>query len=313
MKRILPWMICLPLLTGCTDIRTRLLPDILAVNLSAPVQFAAHTSQDTGIITAQAETVLQMPDALRYASGAEISTGHLTMLAVSGNPCGVLEAFFQAQMLAPTCMVLSVPADACGQLEQGRLPKPEQLQAAVDTGLLPSRTADAVLADLRGGSGVTAVCTACSGGLTLAIWSDGGCCGILSDDAARGLALLGKRRKSFDFAAESITYSVRSDTLQIQVSGDDVLHIGISGTVCTAPPLNDAAAARLTDMLTAAVTETALSRGADLLFLREQAIRAGIASARFCSQEEWHDLLCSADCSITLNLQKSPEYDAFAP
>ena len=64
---------------------------------------------------------------------------------------------------------------------------------------------------------------------------------------------------------------------------------------------------------TAAVTETALSRGADLLFLREQAIRAGIASARFCSQEEWHDLLCSADCSITLNLQKSPEYDAFAP
>ncbi|MBQ1917526.1 MAG: hypothetical protein II175_00030, partial [Schwartzia sp.] len=64
MKRLMILFCGTLLLTGCTDIRTRLLPDILAVDFAEQVQFAAHTSQETGIISAAAETALQMPEAL---------------------------------------------------------------------------------------------------------------------------------------------------------------------------------------------------------------------------------------------------------
>lgn len=311
MKRFVILLLGMLLLTGCTEIRTRLLPDILAVDLAEQVRFAAHTSQETGVISAAAETVLQMPDALRNASGAEISTGHLTMLAVSGNPCGVLEAYFQAQMLAPTCAVLSVPADACGQLRAGDLPAPAQLAAAAETGLLPCRTADAVLADLWGGSGVTAVCTAAADGLTLTLWTGSECCGTLSEDACRGLALLGKRKKSFAFAAEGITYRLKSDTLRIRITEEETLHVAVTGKVCTEPPLTAAAVNRLTEMLTAAVEETACAHGADLLFLREHAIRSGISAARRCSQEEWRALLRSVMCSVALDWQNPRKFVAF--
>ena len=300
MKRLLLCICCAFLLTGCTDIRKRLLPDILAVDPATPVQFAAHTSQDTGIIAAYAETALQMPDALRRASGAEISTGHLTMLAVSGNPCGILETYFQAQMLAPTCMVLAVPSDACERLRDGSLPAPAQLQSAAETGLLPCRTADAVLADLWGGSGITALCTQKADGLTLSLWTKDGCCAVLSDDACRGLALLGKRYESFVFAADGITYWFSSMRLHLRIIQGDTLQIALTCKAETEPPLTDAAASRLEEMLCAAVSETALTAGADLLFLREHAIRSGITAARSCSQEEWRALLQSAGCTVTL-------------
>ena len=312
MKRILPLLFCIPLLTGCTDIRTRLLPDILAVDPGTPVRFAAHTTQEAAVIPAQAETLLQMPEALRNASGAEISTGHLTMLAVSGDPVGVLEAFFQAQMLAPTCMVLSVPSDACGQLEQGSLPKPEQVQSAVDTGLLPCRTADAVLADLWGGSGITAVCTLQKDDLTLTLRSPDRCCGTLSEDACRGLALLGRQYRSFAFAADGVTYRLQSAELQIRVTQGETLQITVSGNLETEPALTDSAAGRLTDMLAAAVHETAIRHGADLLFLREYAIRSGISAARSCTQAQWRDMLQNAACCITLHQQIPRRYDLIA-
>ena len=295
MKQLLLCLLCLPLLTGCTDIRTRLLPDILAVDQGTPVRFAAHTSQETGITAAQAETALLMPDALRNASGAEISTGHLTLLAVSGNPVSVLEAYFQAQMLAPSCIVLSVAADACGQLREGRLPSPAQLQSAAETGQLPHRAADTVLADLWGGSGITAVCTAKQSGLTLSLWSQEGCLGELSGDACRGLALLGRRYSDFSFASDGITYRLKPASVRIEAEQRSTLHIVLTVTAEAEPPLTAPAAGRLTEMLTAAVTETAGIQGADLLFLREYAIRSGITAARNCSQAEWRTMLQAAE------------------
>ena len=305
MKRFLICICSMLSLTGCTDIHTRLLPMILAVDTAKSVQFAAQTSQDSEIISAQAETALQIQNALRNASGAEVSTGHLSMLAISGNPCGVLQDYFQTQILAPTCSVLYVPTDACSQLKNGNLPEPTQLQAAVETGMLPERTADIILADLWGGSGITAFCTPDSDDLTLALWSSEACCGTLSTDACRGLALLGKRRKSFIFAVNGTTYRLTSDTLQIRLTQNDTLKIEISGTVATEPPLTEAAAARLSDMLTAALKESALAYGADLLFLREHAIRCSISAARSCSQDEWRELLRTAECSVVLDAQIS--------
>ncbi|MBQ5339713.1 MAG: hypothetical protein J6Z40_11185 [Oscillospiraceae bacterium] len=309
MKTLLPLIICMMLLTGCTDIRTRLLPDILAVDPEQPVKFAAHTSQESEIIPAQAESLLQMPEALKNASGAEISTGHLSMLAVSGNPVSVLETYFQAQMLTPTCTVLSVPSDACGQLAAGSLPEPEQIQSAAETGLLPSRTADAVLADVRGGSGITAVCTALDDGLTLTLCSVDQCCAVLTEDACRGLALLGRRWQSFAFAAEGITYRLQSAPVRIEVTMADTLQIALSGTIESDPPLTDAAADRLTEMLSTAVYETAIRCGADLLFLREYAIRSGVTEARSCSQAQWRDMLRHAECSISLHQQNISKHE----
>lgn len=304
MKRFLV-CICAVLLTGCTDIHTRLLPMVLAIDTAESVQFAAQASEDSKIISAHAETALQLRDALKNASGAEVSTGHLSMLAISGNPCGILQDLFQAQLLVPTCSVLYVAADACNQLKDGNLPNPTQLQAAVETGLLPERTADIVLADLWGGSGITAICTQHADDLTLALISPDGCCGILSDDACRGLALLGKRKKSFVLAADGITYRLTSDTLQIRLSQPDTLKIEISGTVTTEPPLTEAAANRLHDMLAAALNEAARTHGADLLFLREHAIRSGVSDARNLSQAQWRKLLRNAEYSVSLNAQVS--------
>ncbi len=312
MKSMLPLMLCMTLLTGCTDIRTRLLPDILAVDPEKPVKFAAHTSQESAVIPAQAESLLQMPEALKNASGAEISTGHLSMLAVSGNPVSVLEACFHAQILAPTCTVLSVPSDACGRLAAGSLPEPKQIQSAVETGLLPCRTADAVLADVWGGSGITAVCTVLHDGLTLTLYAPDQCCAVLSEDACRGLALLGQRCKSFAFAAEDITYRLQSVQVHIKVTKADTLQIALSGMIRSEPPLTDAAASRLTEMLSAAVYETAIRCGADLLFLREYAIRSGVSEARSCSQAQWRDLLRHAEYSIALHQQKISKYEECA-
>ncbi len=291
---------CACLLTGCTDIRTRLLPDLLAADADTVYHFAAHTSQENAVITADADAPLRMPDALQAASGAEISTGHLTMLIAGRNPCGIAEAYLQAQIIAPTCTLLAVPENACGLLKAGKLPTPDQIQAAADTGMLPCRTADAVIGDLWGGSGVTAVYYAEQGELSLALFSAEEFCGRLSADACRGLALLGKRRKSFVFtASDGTVFRIRHAVLSLRAEDSGAgIGFAVSGNASAEPPLNAAGAARLREMLTAALTETACEHGADLIFLRECAIRDGIAEAASCSQAEWRELLKQSTCRV---------------
>ena len=301
--KIIPLLFIPLLLTGCTDIRRRLSPGLLAVHTGATVSFAAHTSQEDALIAAEAEDPLLLTDALGRAAGAEISTGHLSMLAVSGDPCGVTETYLQAQDLAPTCTVLAVDRNACDALRSGSLPEPDQIEAAVQTGMLPCRTADAVIGDLWGGSGVTAL-TACRGdALTAALYADGQCCGTLSEDACRGLALLGGRYETFAFDAAGTAFRIRHALLRISVHMADRPEITVSGEIRTEPPLTDAAEKRLAEMLDAALRETVCAAGADLLFLREAALRDGLPAARDCSQAEWRRMLLESECRIALPLR----------
>ena len=286
------------LLSGCTDIRERLLPDLLAADTGSPVRFAAHSSQDESVISAAAASAMMMPEALENASGKEISTGHLTMLAVGGNPCAVIEDYLQAQYLAPTCMVLCVPKSACSMLQNGTLPAPEEIQAAVKTGMLPCRTADAVIGDLWGCSGITALPCLQNGSLTLALRDRSRSFGTLSQDACRGLALFGSRWESFAFTADDVCYRLTDCRLFTEVRQTQThLQITVSGEISAEPPLSEAAAGRLREMLNAAVTETALTQGADVLFLYETALRDGAADSSM-TQELWRSALKRAACSI---------------
>ena len=79
--------------------------------------------------------------------------------------------------------------------------------------------------------------------------------------------------------------------------------ITVSGEIRTEPPLTDAAEKRLAEMLDAALRETVCAAGADLLFLREAALRDGLPAARDCSQAEWRRMLLESECRIALPLR----------
>ena len=156
MKLLLP-LLCAGLLTGCTDIRTRLSPDLLAADAGATVRLAAHTTQENAVITSETDDFALLPDALSAAAGAEIAAGHISMLLISGNPCAVLETALQKQWLPPTGAVLSVSGSACRALCTGAAPSPDQIAAAVDAGLLPCRT---VFSPVKHQAQSSAICAA---------------------------------------------------------------------------------------------------------------------------------------------------------
>lgn len=303
MKRIISCLLSALLLTGCTDIRTRISPDTLALNTGQPVRAAMHNAQTDTVIAAEADHPLLFREALERAAGAEISGGHLSLLLLSGNPANVLGSLLQSQQLAPTCKLLYVPEDACGLLAAGDAPSAAQLDTAVESGHLPVRTADLVYGDLCGGSGVSALPAWDHGRFTLALFDADGVSGMLSPAACRGLALLENRQDSFTFDADSAPCTVTSTALRLTAeSSGDSLCFTVSGTLYADTAHPAAAELLLTEMLRAALTETALAAGADLLFLRETALRDGVSAAKHCTQAEWRNLLKAAACRIDIRV-----------
>ena len=240
-------------------------------------------------------------EALRQEAGAEISAGHLSLLLVSGSPAAVLPDFLQAQYLSPTCKVLYLPQDACALLRSGNAPTAGQLDAAAAEGMLPYRTAGSVCGDLCGGSGVSAMPAYCGGRLTLAVFDAEQVCGMLSEQACRGLALLGDRWESFSFDADGAPCTVRHTALRISAAEENgVLCFTVTGSIA-AETANPAAAQRiLRQMLQAAMTETAGAFGADILFLRETAVRCGIPGSGDCGQAKWRAMLGAAQYRVAL-------------
>lgn len=298
-------LLCAGLLTGCTDIRTRLSPDLLAADAGSTVRLAAHTTQENAVITAETDDFAMLTDALAAAAGADIAAGHISMLLISGNPCAVLETALQKQWLPPTGAAVSVYGSACRALCTGAAPSPDQIAAAVSAGLLPCRTADTVLGDLRGGSGITALHTASDGKLTLSLWDGDRAYGTLSEDACRGLALLGNRWNSFNFTCGDGICTVRRTALRTAVTEQaGKLVCTVSGTIFADTAKPEEAGQRLTGMLTAALAETAGACGADLLFLRESAVRSRVSAAKSCSQAEWAQMLCDADYRVEIAVRE---------
>ena len=232
------------------------------------------------------------------------------MLLICGNPCELLETALQKQWLPPSGAAVSLPESACNALRNGTAPTPGQLAAAAETGQLPYRPADTVLGDLLGGSGITALHTAENGHLTLSLWDRQQQYGTISVNACRGLALLGNRWKTFSFACADGVCRVRRAVLHTAVTEQDgAFCVTVSGTVTAETDDPAAAEHSVTEMLSAALHETARDAGADLLFLREYAIRSGVTEARFCSQAQWRDMLRHAECSISLHQQNISKHE----
>ena len=302
MKFALAPLLCAGLLlTGCTDIRSRLSPDVLAVENGTPARVSMHATQDGAVFSVNTANPMLFQEALRLQSGSEISAGHLSLLLVSGNPAAVLPDFLQAQFLSPTCKVLYLPEDACAVLEAGSAPTAGQLDAAAAEGLLPCRTANLICGDLCGGSGVSALPAYCENRLTLAVFDAEGVCGLLSEQACRGLALLGGRYEAFSFDADGAPCTVQHSSLHLTASGENGrLVFTVSGSLAAETADPEAAKRILTDMLQAALTETAGAYGADILFLHETALRDGISFAEECGQAAWRNALRSAQYRVAL-------------
>lgn len=295
MKRILICMLCALLLTGCTDVRTRRSPDVLALDTAEPSRAAMHATQNDEIISAGVMHPLLFREALENAAGAEISPGHLSLLMISGNPAPVLPELLQSQEIAPTCKVLYVPDGACRLLESGNAPETGQLDAAVSTGMLPLRTADLIYGDLCGGSGVSAVPAWLHERLTLMLLDADGVQSALSENACRGLALLGGRFETFSFDADGAPCTVRSVSLRISAAvAHDQLCISVCGSVRAETAHRPAAELLLSEMVSSALTETAQAAGADLLFLYEAACKSRLPGIRSCSQSQWRSMLMTA-------------------
>ena len=291
-------------LTACTDIRTRLTPDLLAADTGSVIRLAAHTTQENELITAETCAPALLPEALQNASGAEIAAGHISMLLICGNPCALLETALQMQWLPPSGAVVSLPESACDALREGTAPSAGQLDAAAETGQLPYRPADAVLGDLISGSGITALHTAETSRLTLSLWDAEQQYGTLSETACRGLALLGNRWKTFSFPCGDSVCSIRRTALHTAVTQQDGgLCVTVSGSVSAETDDPAAAEQRLTEMLTAALYETARDAGADLLFLREYAVRGGVRTAIRCEPAEWAAMLHGAEYRVCISVR----------
>lgn len=300
--------LCL-LLMGCTDVRERLSPEVLAVDMreTGAASLAIRCPQaPEEIISARADSPLLVCTALRAAAGKEIDAGHISLLLLRGSPAALLPDLLAKGALMPTSEVLLCRDDPCAMPET--LPDAEQLRAAAAAGMLPARTADLILGDLQNGSGVSALPAMQGDRLTLALCDSEGQCGFLSEDACRGLALLGKRWESFSFRAGETVVTAKRTHLRLSAAEDDAgaLHFTLAGSVACVPEgiphenwLPDAEAA-LTELLRAACEEPVHQSGADLLLLRETAVRDGISGAADCTCSAWRERLLHADFAIKI-------------
>lgn len=296
-------LLLLPL-CACTDVRERLSPDVLAVDLhrDGSAAFAIRCAQDAAEpITASGDSPLMLCTALRTAAGKEIDAGHISLLLLHGNPAAVLPDYLAMQVLMPTSAVLLCRGTSVTHTAYD----PAQLRAAVDAGMLPARTADLILGDLQNGSGVSAAPCLSGDTLTLALCGDTDGFPMLSEDACRGLALLGGRWKTFAFRAGDTAASVVRKDLRMTAAEDgDALHFTLTGTVTCKPEGNPAAdwlpaaQSALEKMLAAACKEPLESGGADLLLLRETAVRDGIPGAADCTASAWRTRLLQSDFTV---------------
>jgi len=293
-RRYIFVILCILFLAGCADIRNRVSPDALAVNGNL---LAVHISGRDGTVTAECDP-LAFPDAIAAAAGAEISPGHVSVFILSTEPAHILPAYLQNGWIAPTAQVVSAP-DAAALLNDDP-PSAEAIKAAAETGLIPPRTADTVLGDLLGGSGVTALTSYTANGFRLDIWDNADICGTLSESACRGLALLCGRCRTFTAADADCCFTVEhADPLIRAEMYGDILHISVSGTFrcgMRRGSLSDAEHL-LREMLSAALTESVTQHGADLLQLQERAY-AG-AYSRTAWRKILRDAAIRTDITVT--------------
>lgn len=301
-------LLLLPLpLMGCTDVRGRISPDVLAVSVKndGTADISARCSGDDDTLHAHAESPLTLCPALQTAAGKAVDAGHVSLLCLDGDPAALLPDYLAMQVLMPTTEVLW-----CRALPDA-LPDVSLLRTAVAAGLLPARTADRILGDLQNGSGVSAVPTMKNGALTLALCDETGICGTLPTEACRGLALLGKRWQGFTFPAGAGAVTVLRTHFRLTADmTDGHLRYRLTGWVRCQPEglpqehwVQDAERV-LTEMLVSACEIPVHTAGADLLLLRETAIRDGIPDSAACTPAEWRARLMTAEFAVQIEVRR---------
>lgn len=310
--RLLALCSCAVLLTGC-DHET-----LHKQRYAALFAIEQHANGLTGTVLdlggaqsyhAAGDSVSDLLAALALEAGQPISTGHLSLLLLHGNVSQLLEEPVHSGTIVPTCAVLWTDEPIPGQWDAETDTPDAMLQAAIAQGDLPASTADRILGDLHGGSGVTAVASQTAGGLTLSLWDSSGFLGLLSTDAARGLALLSGDWDRFPLPAalgeSAVTLTACKTKIAVRQVDDHIaFHLTLSLSVArqhgAAVSLSDVHRETIHAMVNAAMQETLTQQGGDLLFLREAACRDRYPDAETMTAAEWRICLQTATWEIEL-------------
>lgn len=293
------------LCSGCSaEVRERAYAQILAVHTGTRVQGAVRYDEESAPAAATAKTPVLLLDALQSESGKSLYTGHLSMLLLSGDPYRAFADYTAGQWLSPECMVLYTE-NAANLLENSDTDYEAMLRQAVSTGKLPPCNTASIFGEWHSGTGVAAIPYYKQEVLTMALCAADGRVTVLSEEASMGLALMadvwehfsvpitaGKSIAAVTVSKADIVLSFAEHEGQLQIS----LRCKTKCKAASAEMGEDpqtAAENAIGDLLTAAMHET-LSNGADLCYLREAAIRDGIAWAKNASQEQWRDALQQA-------------------
>ncbi len=308
-------LICTAFLCGCTEVRDRAYISSLAVHTEESCLGTLRDSSGETAFSAAADTPVLLLDALQVETQKTLYTGHLSLIMLSGNMITALQDFLSGQWLTPSCEVLYTTENAALLLAQNDTDYALQLQAAVQTGILPLRNAAVIAGDLKCGTGITAIPCLQNDTLCLSLWNAQQQSAILSEDACRGLALIGNDWKTFRFAvkgndAKQYAVSVLHSSTEFSFAkGEAALQVQLMLKAKCKPESygqtawQNAAKQTLETFLTAAMQETAV-QGADLCYLIEGILRDGCALFSAPTQEQWQELLRTAEYHISVSIEE---------
>lgn len=275
MKRIFSILLvfCALIQSGCTDIRSRRYCKLLAINgYTKTAQTLCYDEDST--ISASYNSPLLLPDALSQASGWDISLGHLAILVIQNENLAFLRDLLVARLIAPTCPVLLT--DQPPEIDDNTNIS-DRLDAAVRTGLIPLRTVGDIVGDLQTSTRTTLLPYLQGDTLRLAVCDESHVLSVISEDAARGAALLCGRWESCSFVFENTAISLKSCKCHINLAETAAgLSLSVHAQISVKSGDFDIAKAIVTKMLTAFLREAVCANGTDTCNLQEIAAKSNI-------------------------------------
>ena len=281
------------LLCGCTDIRTRNYAELLAIRQEDKLTANAKNISEDTWISADADTVSLLPDALEAEGGEQLSFGHLRLLMLQGETLASAQEFLSEGWIAPNCPLLLLPPSE-NMKTVGDTEISEKLLSAVENGTLPSCSVGEIVGNLESRAGMAVLPYLQGEELRLALHDGERLLAVLSEEACRGAVLLNGRRKPMAFSENGAdTIEMQKCRAEIKVSEqDDQLTISVSLHVRSEHPQAAEAAVRAARAFFA---ETVQKYGADTCFLEESARRNNITVP---TKQAWRAMLRSARVEI---------------
>ncbi len=257
-------------LSGCTavQVKDRIYLQALELNTTDQTEIQLHdfmTASSGAIATVYGDT---LSDALAQSSaivGKELFLGHLELLAyTSPSDAATLNQWMTQYRLSPSCLILGLPdGDSLETLDTTALV--EQLQSAMDCGLLPETNLYTILTEFSGSAGMALVPVYQDGNLSMAIITEHDFCTLLSDEAVKGLSWLrGDSEPTVvilpdgEFSVTAATTRITATVYDHHVLAEITIRLSGSGDF-------DGAAAQIQAECKAAIQETIVAYGADVI------------------------------------------------